>query len=703
MSITDKILLETIEDAIRKNITELDLSRKNLERLPDDIGELFSLQVLNLENNFLKCLPNSMHKLFNLKELNLSNNLLEEIPKYIFDLPNLEKLLIDGNNILFPPKIVIHYGINAVRKWFESCRKHAIELIYYAKRYNKKSLCLSNQSLRKIPEEVFIVKNNIEKLILSNNRFINLPIEVFNFKKLKILECSHCDIEYLWDDFDKLKNLTHLYLDNNRIDFLPNSLSLLKKLKCLDINNNPICDIPFEIGELTSLERLDLSQKDYRPEFLKKSTPIIYKINPNLLPESIGRLKNLVLLNVSHRGLKQLPKEIINLNKLKWLMVEGNPLENPPYHIANQGIDAVREWYKSIEKHSEVSELTEAKIIFIGNCDVGKTTIVKNLLDKEYKLKKHQSTEGLEVIKWKSVIEIDDQLVEIQYNIWDFGGQGKYRPIQQFFCTSNALYVYVEDPVNKNKNHIDYYITEPYWLSMAQALGYDRDKGTFSPLIYISNKIDLNNNLWIGNEKNELGNIHNNIIKFIKVSCKTGKGLDSIKDAIKENYKSFGIIRQLFNKSWLSIKQFLENHENEIISKEQDYLKLCLDHGLSLEQSEIWLNSLVTIGAVLVFPQIVGFEDKIIIKPNWARKVAYRLLDSELVINNGGYFCYEDCRKIWPHITNPTEIIALLKAFEICYEIDDFASKKYFVPLLFPPKIVENFYKYYKTEVAQQI
>ena len=53
------------------------------------------------------------------------------------------------------------------------------------------------------------------------------------------------------------------------------------------------------------------------------------------------------------------------------------------------------------------------------------------------------STEGIDIRKWK----LDTQKSKnFRINFWDFGGQGKYRAVQQFFCSRNSLYVFVTEP-----------------------------------------------------------------------------------------------------------------------------------------------------------------------------------------------------------------------------------------------------------------
>ncbi|MBD1815280.1 leucine-rich repeat domain-containing protein, partial [Microcoleus sp. FACHB-DQ6] len=70
------------------------------------------------------------------------------------------------------------------------------------------------------------------------------------------------------------------------------------------------------------------------------------------LPESISRLTNLSELDLSSNQLTSLPESITRLTNLSTLNLfdvldlTHNPLEDPPIEIAEQGIDAIREYFR---------------------------------------------------------------------------------------------------------------------------------------------------------------------------------------------------------------------------------------------------------------------------------------------------------------------------------------------------------------------
>lgn len=81
------------------HITKLTLSRLNLTELPNSIGDLKELRLLNLSSNRLKNLPESFQNLNNLEILHLNGNSFRVLPKFFGNLINLRELFL-GYNIL---------------------------------------------------------------------------------------------------------------------------------------------------------------------------------------------------------------------------------------------------------------------------------------------------------------------------------------------------------------------------------------------------------------------------------------------------------------------------------------------------------------------------------------------------------------------------------------------------------------------------
>ena len=99
------------------------------------------------------------------------------------------------------------------------------------------------------------------------------------------------------------------------------------------------------------------------------------------LPASISQLSNLTHLDVSRNQLENLPPSIALLDHLSALDLSGNPLGGIPLFVLNTGVGAILEYYSDIlEGVTEVC--LETKLLIVGEENVGKTSLINNLIGK---------------------------------------------------------------------------------------------------------------------------------------------------------------------------------------------------------------------------------------------------------------------------------------------------------------------------------
>ncbi len=131
---------------------------------------------------------------------------------------------------------------------------------------------------------------------------------------------------------------------------------------------------------------------------------------------------------------------------MKELRLDNNPL-NPALQSAyEQGLDAVKAYLSSLEN---AEPLYEAKLVLVGEGNVGKTTLLKALKGKagEAPQEHEPTTHGVEIdIHGLRLPHPEKDGVEIQLNAWDFGGQDVYRVTHQFFFSRRSIYLLVWEP-----------------------------------------------------------------------------------------------------------------------------------------------------------------------------------------------------------------------------------------------------------------
>jgi len=113
------------------------------------------------------------------------------------------------------------------------------------------------------------------------------------------------------------QRITGIGLFECLIGALPESIGKLKSLQILDLCSNALTTLPESIVKLKSLQVLSL---------------INNKLNP--LPESITKLKSLQSLYLGWNQLRTLPESIVNLSSLKSLWLPFNQLTTLPESIS---------------------------------------------------------------------------------------------------------------------------------------------------------------------------------------------------------------------------------------------------------------------------------------------------------------------------------------------------------------------------------
>ena len=173
--------------AENNRVSGLGLHICGLTTLPESIGNLKSLERLELQYNSITTLPESITKLTSLTYLSLGSNSITTLPESIGNLTSLEYLSLWGN------------------------------------------------SISTLPESIGNL-TSLEKLYLNNNDLSTLPESITMLKSLKELGLQHNDLSTLPESITKLTSLKILRLNSNFITTLPESIFNLKNLTELDID-----------------------------------------------------------------------------------------------------------------------------------------------------------------------------------------------------------------------------------------------------------------------------------------------------------------------------------------------------------------------------------------------------------------------------------------------------------------------------------
>jgi internalin A len=664
---TDAELLAIIAQAESEGWTELDLSGNDLEGLPSEIGRLQSLEKLILgkldnkthqyKGNRLTVIPQEIFQLTNLKELHIAYNQITAIPDAIAKLANLTELYLSKNQITAIPDAIAQLS-NLTSLNLSNNQITAIPDAI-ANLANLTVLNLSSNKITQIPDTIAQL-TNLTELELFNNQITVIPNKIANLANLTVLNLSSNEITQIPDTIAQLTNLTELYLTNNsNISVIPDGTFQLSKLRQLQISGNNISVIPKEIAQLFNLRSLWLHTN---------------KIS--IIPDEIAYLTNLQDLFLDNNQIKEIPDAIANLASLTTLSLTDNPLPIPPEILDDIGNPAAIIGYWQKLKQGERKPLNEAKVILIGHGAVGKTSLVRQLIDRDFK-PDETKTEGIDIRHWQ--IKAREETVKLR--VWDFGGQEIMHATHQFFLTERSLYLLVLN-ARKDEGNNDV----EYWLKIIESFGKD------APVLIIANKSDEHP---LKLNRRHLQEKYPNIQGFFETSCKTGLGVDDLRKAIAQQIAAMDHVFNELPQQWFRLKQQIEQDNRDHISY-TEYERICNDQEISDRQERCDLIRLLhLLGIVLNFAEDTRLQDTSVLNPEWVTGGVYRILNDNLLStkhkgmlnwqdltriltpkNKGDRDCYRENR-------DRQFILDMMQKFELCFPLDANSQKPiYLIPEL---------------------
>lgn len=591
----------------------LDIPGNKLTGLPESLGQLTQLRTLNLAMNELLALPESWGQLTRLEALDLSNNELTAVPKSFGQLAQLQTLDLSGNNL------------TVFQDWL-------------GKFAQLQEIFLYGMQLVALPESMRELKQ-LKHLHLGNNKLTNLP-----------------------DWLGELSQLRTIVLHSNQLTALPECIALLGQLKELWLGSsvenggNPLRQFPIILRQLRQLEQLQASNCGFRE-----------------VPSWIGELNAIRLLNLFNNEITDLPQSMAQLDDLMNIGLDGNPL-NPELTAAyEQGPRAIMEYLRA--KATDAVVLNEAKLILIGEGDVGKSSLLGALRGDEW-IENRKTTHGIEVDIKSFVLTDPDHGTEITFNGWDFGGQNIYRHTHQLYFTAPAVYMAVWNP---RRGPEQCCVDE--WIKMVKHRAYDETRPNDRPRILIvathggpqDRLAHIDEQLL----RDEFGDL---IVGFYHVDSKTGFGLEELKTAIARTAASIPSVGRSVPASWKKMLDALRKRSERVayITFTQ-FQALCGRKKITKELSNTYAAILNELGHLIHYRGDADLQETVILKPEWLSKAISYVLEDKTVGKQNGLVQHDRLGAIWndprrpereryPDALHPV-FLKLMERFDLSYRV----------------------------------
>jgi len=577
----------------------------------------------------------------------------------------------------------------AEKKIEETLKSGATELDLSAD-YN----ATNEKKLTELPESLGKLIQ-LQSLNLSRNNLTVLPESLERIEHLQFLDISENQLITLPEFIGQLAELKSLNLSYNRLVLLPNFLGQLMQLEVLNLSKNPFVDLPESFANLLNLRYLDIcgtytvkteegkiifrsadGQMTFLPNFIGNLNSLenlnIAGHQFSTLPASLGELKNLEVLFAMANKLTDLPASLAQLINLKYLHIDGNPLNPELSEAYKQGIDGVKAYLRA--KTEAQITLNEAKLIIIGEGEVGKSCLLDALLDKPFQ--PHDSTHGIEI---QSFNVTTDSQTTITLNAWDFGGQRVYRPTHQLFFSAPAVYLVVWKPREGSQAG---QVKE--WIQLVK-----RREPSAKILVVATHGGPQQRQPDI--DRQELWDLFGKetVVDFFFVESKPDahgnrKGIDELKRAIAQVAASLPEVGRSVPKSFADVRQALQDKGAPYLPL-REVLDICRAHNMDDEIARLFITISHRLGHLTHYENDPTLRDIVILRPDWLATAMSYVLDDEATRTAHGLVKFSRLGQLWDDKNRaddsryPTTLhpifLRLMERFDLSYRVADLASR----------------------------
>ncbi|KAI9741712.1 MAG: hypothetical protein M1834_000097 [Cirrosporium novae-zelandiae] len=227
-----------------EHLTVLNLSNNKVGGALDIIFQIKSLKDLRLGNNELEgCLPEQIGQLHHLEVLDLRNNMLSELPQNLVELVNLRVLQLSQNQLSRIP--IGGLMQSSLTELSASRNKLSGSLIPSNVQLPKlQQLDICTNMLSRLSEDDMLELPSLQRLLISENRLTVLP-DMSSWEKLLTIIARDNNIAKFPEGLLILPIVKNIDFTGNDLSKLDERICLMESLTNLDIGNNPLRERKF--------------------------------------------------------------------------------------------------------------------------------------------------------------------------------------------------------------------------------------------------------------------------------------------------------------------------------------------------------------------------------------------------------------------------------------------------------------------------
>ncbi|WP_093882803.1 COR domain-containing protein [Syntrophus gentianae] len=252
--------------------------------------------------------------------------------------------------------------------------------------------------------------------------------------------------------------------------------------------------------------------------------------------------------------------------------------------------------------------MNEARVVFLGEGEAGKTSLIRCLFDEEIR-GDEPATPRIDVRQRSE--RIDGNMTHIHY--WDFGGQVIMHATHQFFLREKSVYVVVLD--------IRRCDSLEYWLDHVRVFAAN------APTLIVLNKVDRVLSGMATRPSFDLKAIRRRypfvVDQLLLVSCATKDGIKEFLEALQSYIAGSHILKADMPEPWFLVKEELTRQNQDFITREQ-FSQICHSQNVENDHVASTLNVLDKLGVAIHFPTL-PVQD-VVLNPQWITKAIYFII-----------------------------------------------------------------------------
>ena len=348
---------------------------------------------------------------------------------------------------------------------------------------------------------------------------------------------------------------------------------------------------------------------------------------------------------------------------------EQNPWDEPLAKAWERGWGDVRVYLQGL---ADSRKCYEAKLVLVGEGNVGKTSLVAALRDESF-VENRSTTHGIEVRSFQ--VDHPDEVeqdLQITLNSWDFGGQRVYRITHQFFFSPRSLFLVVWWPrEGVEQNDVE------GWIERIQLRVGDQAR-----VLVVATHTDEHSRVPRINKEGLKRRFGEMIVGFHAVDSREMHNIDQLRTVIAQAASQLPQMGEPLPAAWQRIREDINKREDVQIPFEK-FRELCAQENLKDDAVRALSNLMNDLGDVVYFSESEGLAEHMVLNPEWLTRAIGYVLEDKPTNDAAGVLAWSRLHEVWSSNRPDREdyeawahpfFLRLMEQFDISYRLGNETS-----------------------------